>query len=201
MLYFLIYNNISIILINIKITIQLEGKGVLGDMMEFRFETDYNTETMTVMARALRKTIRSKKSRRSYIFGWIVTILGLLLAISDFALDFSTIVTLAAALTIFLVLIFEDRINGYAAKKRLLKGTETAETVFTESGFVSTTGVGKSEWNYDKIEIIAETKDFFVFIFSMNHAQLYDKKHLQGGTVDEFRTFIESVTDKKAQRI
>ena len=169
--------------------------------MEFTFETEYNAKTMTVMARALRKTVRKKHSRRSHIFGWIVTVLGLLLAVKNFAFDFRTVVTLIAVAAILIALIFEDRINGSAAKKRLLPGTEKAVSVFTEEGFTSETDVGKTEWNYDKILVIAETADFFVFIFSASHAQLYDKRSLQGGTVDEFRRFIEAATGKQAQPI
>ena len=44
--------------------------------MKFTFETEYNTKTMSVMAKALRKTIRKKHSRRSHIFGWIVSALS-----------------------------------------------------------------------------------------------------------------------------
>ena len=171
------------------------------DSMEFTFETQYNAKTMTTMAKALRKTIRQKHSRRSHLFGWIVTILGLFLVVANFALDFRTIVTLVAVLAIVIALVFEDTINGYMAKKRLLPGTEKAVTIFSECGFHSTTDVGKSEWNYDKIMLIAETADFFVFVFSTSHAQLYDKRHLQGGTVDAFRRFIEDVTGKQVQSV
>ena len=114
-----------------------------------------------------------------------------------FSLDFRTIITSIAILAILIALLFEDRINGYVAKKRLLPGTEKAVAVFSESGFISTTDIGKSEWNYDKIMLIAETADFFVFVFSASHAQLYDKRHLQGGTVDDFRCFIEAATNKQ----
>lgn len=169
--------------------------------MEFTFETQYNAKTMASMAKALRKTIRKKHSRRSHIFGWIVTVLGLLLAIKNFAFDFRTVITAIAILMILIALLFEDRINGYAAKKQLLPGTEKAVTVFSENGFISTTDIGKSEWNYDKIMIVAETADFFVFIFSEKHAQLYGKQHLQGGTVDDFRCFIEQATGKQVQVI
>ena len=170
--------------------------------MEFTFETQYNAKTMTSMAKALRKTIRKKHSRRSHIFGWIVVAFALLLLIlKGFALDFRTIITSVAVLTIGLVLLFEDRINGYMAKKRLLPGTERAMTVFSQEGFVSTTDVGRSEWNYDKVIVVAETADFFVFIFSANHAQLYDKRNLQGGTVDDFRRFIQAATGKQVQPI
>ena len=169
--------------------------------MEFTFETQYNAKTMAVMAKALRKTIRKKHSRRSNIFGWIVTVLGVLLIIKDFTFDFRTIITSIAVLVILIALLFEDRINGYVAKKQLLPGTEKAVSVFSEDGFISTTNIGKSEWQYDKIMLIAETADFFVFVFSTNHAQLYDKRHLQGGTVDDFRHFIEQATGKKVQAI
>lgn len=167
--------------------------------MEFTFETQYNAKTMSVMAKALRKTIRKKHSKRSHIFGWIVIFFGLLFVIVDFELDFRTVITSIAVLVLLIALLFEDKINGYAAKKRLLPGTEKAVTVFAETGYTSTTYIGKSEWNYDKILLIAETADFFVFIFSKSHAQLYDKQHLQGGTADDFRRFIEATTNKRVQ--
>ena len=169
--------------------------------MKFTFETAYNAKTMAVMARALRKTVRRKHSRRSHIFGWIVTVLALLLMVKNFALDFRTVVTLLAVLAILIALLFEDQINGYVAKKRLLPGTDRATAEFTAAGYSSATAVGKSEWSYDKIVMIAETADFFVFIFSASHAQLYDKRSLQGGTVDEFRRFIEATTGKQTQPI
>lgn len=106
--------------------------------MEFTFETQYNAKTMAVMAKALRKTIRKKRSRRSHIFGWIVTVLGLLLIIIDFTFDFRTIITSIAVLAILIALLFEDQINGYLAKKQLLPGTEKAAAVFSEDGFIST---------------------------------------------------------------
>src|SRR5699024_2201122 len=114
------------------------------------FETRYDTKALFVMARALRKTVRKKRSRRSHILGWSVIVFALLLVLADgFALDASTIITSLAALAILLVFLFEDRLNGDVAKKRLLPGTEKAVTVFSEDNFVSTTDVGKTEWNYD----------------------------------------------------
>ena len=170
--------------------------------MEFTIETQYNAKTMASMARALRKTIRKKHSRRSHIFGWTVVVLALLLLISHgFSFDFRTISTSIAVLVILTVFLFEDRINGYVAYKRLLPGTEKAVTVFSENSFISTTDIGKSEWTYDKMILIAETADFFVFIFSASHAQLYDKRNIQGGTADDFRRFIETATEKQVQAI
>ena len=38
---------------------------------------------------------------------------------------------------------------------------------------------------------------FFVFIYSANHAQVYDKNSMSGGTAEEFCRFIEEKTGKK----
>ncbi|MBO5365599.1 MAG: hypothetical protein J6A39_03130, partial [Peptococcaceae bacterium] len=74
--------------------------------MEFKFETAYNQEAITVMAKALRKTVRKKRSHRSHIFGVLVIILALLLTLplggKAFVLDFKTIITcLVAAILCF----------------------------------------------------------------------------------------------------
>ena len=170
--------------------------------MEFTFDTRYNAKTMAVMARALRKTVRQKHSRRSRLFGWIVTAMAVLLMTSGgFELNFRSVLTLGVIFVIVATLLFEDWINGYVAQKRMMPGMERATAVFTPEGFVSTTEIGKTEWNYDKILLVAETKDFFVFIFSHSHAQLYDKAGMEGGTADDFRAFLEGVTGKRVERI
>lgn len=75
--------------------------------MEFKFETAYNQEAITIMAKAIRKTARKKRSRRSHILGIIVIILALLLTLSlgdkEFVLDFKTVITWLAAAILFLL--------------------------------------------------------------------------------------------------
>jgi cation transport ATPase len=171
--------------------------------MEYTFETLYNQEALTIMAKCLRKTVRRKKSKRSHFFGWIVVILAVILSVASdaesFAIDFKKVITWTVALAIVVSFIFEDWLNGYFAKKRMLKGTEKSTSTFdTEiaTAFISETAIGKSEFSYDKVAQIAETERYFVFIFSENHAQVYDKVGISGGTVDEFREFISKVTNK-----
>ena len=168
--------------------------------MEFTFETSYNQKALTTMAKALRKTVRKKRSRRSHILGWVVMIMGALLAVnslrSGVVFSAKNIVTWLAILAIFIVFIWEDALNGYIASKRMLKGTEKATSIFNEEGFVSITEIGKTEWNYDKVMLVGDTKDYFVFIYSANHAQVYDKSSILGGTSEEFCRFIEETTGK-----
>lgn len=173
----------------------------MNNITEFTFETTYNQKAMTTMARALRKTVRKKHSRRSHIFGWIITVLAVLLVLPigerEVVFNFRTVITWAVIVIIVATLLFEDWINGYIARKRMLPGTAFALCTFGEDDYVSETKAGKTEWKYENIWTIAETKDYFVFLFGKNHAQVYVKNSLQGGSIEEFRTFLVKKTEKE----
>ena len=173
--------------------------------MNFKFETTYNQEAVTAMARALRKTIRKKHSTRSHIFGVIVAIIAILLTLpigdKELVLNFKTIVTWLAALAIILALIFEDRLNGYIARKRMLPGLAKSIVTFSEESYYSETELGNSEFKYTNILMLVESSNYFIFIFSQNHAQVYNKNSISGGTIEEFREFIKGVTKLEIHNI
>jgi len=165
--------------------------------MEFTFVTDYDSKGLTAMARGLRKTVRKRHSRRTRIFAAIVLAFGLLLSWPGETIDARNIVTWAVLAIMVLVMVFEDRLNAFFSRKRMIPGTEHARSVFTEENFRSETDVGTTEWKYDKVTAMAETRDYFVFLYGKNHAQIHDKRTLTGGTVEEFRTFLQEKTEKK----
>ena len=98
-------------------------------------------------------------------------------------------------------MIFEDKLNGYIARKRMLPGLQKATVTFKAEGYHSETEIGSSEFKYSTIMLLVETANYFVFVFSQNHAQVYDKKSMTGGTMEEFRAFIKSATGKEIQNI
>ena len=100
-----------------------------------------------------------------------------------------------------LTLLFEDKLNGYIARKRMLPGMDKSLVTFKEESYLSETAVGKTEFYYNNINTIAETDEYFVFIFNQNHAQIYDKNGLKKGTIEGFRDFIIQKTEKEIQRI
>lgn len=173
--------------------------------MEFVFETSYDQKGLTAMARGLRKTLRKKKSRRSHVFGWVVVILGLLLSFNGgdagFAITFKTVVTWLVVAVMIAALLFEDQMNGFFAGKRILAGSELAVTTFREDGYRSETGAGCTDWSYETVQAIAETGNYFVFLLSKNHAQIYDKTRMTGGTAEEFRAFITEKSGKTVQAV
>ncbi len=163
----------------------------------FSFETDYDMNTFISMARALRMTIRKKHSKRSHIFGWGVVVLGIAFTF----LGDVRVLHITAIAAIALALLFEDRLNGWIAMKRMLKGMEKVKSDFYEDRYVSATDIGTTEWHYDKIKAIAEDKDYFIFLFSESHTQAYDKRKMTGGTGADFRNFIMQKTGLNVQRI
>lgn len=173
--------------------------------MEFTFVTTYNQTAMTAMARTLRKTIRKKHSRFSHIVGWIVIALSLFLSLpfreDDFEISPRVVLTWGIVVFLLLVLVKEDAINGYFARKRTLPHLLTSTTVFSADGYHSSTEVGSSDFHYNNIIALAETPNYFVFIFSKTHAQVYDKSSITGGTVDDFRNFIQDITGQHIQKI
>ncbi len=173
--------------------------------MEYSFETVYDRKAMTAMARALRKTVRKKSSCRSHVFGWIVLVLSVLLALplgaEEPVLDLRSAITWLVVLVLLAVLIWEDAINGWAAQKRMVPGTGKSVGVFSEENYHSVTDLGETTWHYDKTLAVAETPVYFVFLFSKNHAQFYDKRTLSGGTAEGFRGFIREKTGKSIQTV
>ncbi|MBQ2753683.1 MAG: YcxB family protein [Firmicutes bacterium] len=173
--------------------------------MEFIFETLYDQKALSIMARALRKTIRKKHSKRSHIFGILIIILAILLSFKGntegFTLTSNFIITWIVIIIMVLALIFEDSLNAFFAKKRALPGTEKAVTTFKEDVYVSETNAGRTEFFYGNINILAESDGYFIFVFNQNHAQLFDKNNIVQGTSDEFRKFITEKTGKEIQKI
>lgn len=175
-----------------------------GRFMEFTFHTKYNSDALTAMAKALRKTTRSKRSRRSHIFGWFIVILAVLLSLprgEEYVIDLNKIVTWIAAAAIIFVFAFEDRLNGLIAKKRMLPGLLSSTVTFSESGYCSKTEVGTSEFSYENIVAISETQRYFILIFSQNHAQVYDKQGLSQGSCDGFPEFITQITGLSIHKV
>ncbi len=168
--------------------------------MGFTFKTQYNQKSIAAMAKGIRKTIRKKKSRRSHILGVIIIAIVLLLTApvlkGEADININTIITWIAAIIMAIVLIFEDMINGYIARKRMLAGLQNSTTFFEDDKYTITTDFGKTEFNYTKINSIVETDEYFIFVFDISHAQIYDKTNMTGGSVEDFRTFIKDKTSK-----
>lgn len=88
-----------------------------------------------------------------------------------------------------------------ALRKTIRKKRSRRTHVFGTESFISTTEIGRTEFLYNKINLLAETGSYFVFVYDKSHAQVYDRRRLSGGTDEEFCRFIADKTGKEIIKI
>ena len=175
--------------------------------MEFHFATVYDQACLTAMAKALRKTVRRRRSRRTHLFGFLliafVLFLWLPIVTGRRSADFGDMISLIAIIFVAVVLWKEDSLNALLAGKRMLPSSRRAEATFTDSGYRNVTEAAVTEWSYENIPLaaICDAGDYIVFALNKTFAQAYDKRTLTGGCVEEFCAFIEEKTGKTVEKI
>lgn len=180
--------------------------------MEFTFVTDHDQKSFTILAKVLRKTARRASSLRTRVICGILIAMMLpaipIMLMSADGEDMALEALLAGlpGMVIFLLIVvvpivFNDYLTGFLGRKQMQPGTEKSTAVFSAEGYTITTSVAKTQFRYDNMLYITETADYFVFVLGKNHAQIFTKSSIAGGTAEDFRGFIEERTDKKLLRI
>ena len=169
--------------------------------MKFTCHTTYDQKTLTVMAWAVRKTVRAKRSRMVRVWAW--GIIGLL-AVSVW-LSWGNVWQTAANCAVLAALLLinwkEDALNGFFAKRKALPGTDCADTTFCPDCFLVKTVAAESKWQYDRILSLAETGKYLVLVMGKNHALAMEKATLEGGSLPEFCRFLEEKSGQKIRHI
>ena len=169
--------------------------------MEFTCHTTYNQKTLTAMARAVRKTIRARRSRIVRLYAWIIIVLLLISLWLSWGDIWQTAVNCVVLAALLLINWKEDALNGYFARRKALPDTYLADTTFYPDHYLTKTAAAESKWQYDKILALAETRDYLVFVMGKNHALAMEKATLEGGSLPEFRRFLEEKSGQKIQNI
>ena len=173
--------------------------------MTFEIHSDITNHSMTVAARAMRKVLRRKRSIVWAIFGWTVFFINALLLIpfdgESVALDVRTVTSLLVEVMLLSVLLFQDRFNGMIARKNALAGTKEYHIVFGEESYTVVTEGTTSMFRYELIDALAESQDYMILLMKKRYAQPLDKRTLIGGTVEEFKRFLEKKTGKTFRRV
>ena len=173
--------------------------------MTFEIRSDITNRSMTIASRAMRKVLRRKRSILWAIFGWTVFFINALLLIpfdgEPFTLDASTVISLLVEVMLLSVLLFQDRFNGMIARKNALAGTKEYHVAFGEDSYTVVTEVTTSTFRYELIDALAESQDYIILLMKKRYAQPLDKRTLTGGTVEEFKRFLDEKTGKTFRRV
>ena len=173
--------------------------------MTFEIHSDITNRSMAIASRAMRKVLRRKHSILWAIFDWSVFFINALLLIpfdgEPFTLDAGTVISLLVEVMLLSVLLFQDRINGMIACKNALAGTKEYHVAFGEDSYTVVTAATTSTFRYELIDALAESQDYIILLMKKRYAQPLDKRTLTGGTVEEFKRFLEEKTGKTFRRV
>ena len=173
--------------------------------MTFEIHSDITNRSMTIASRAMRKVLRRKRSILWAIFDWSVFFINALLLIpfdgEPFTLDAGTVISLLVEVMLLSVLLFQDRLNGMIACKNTLAGTKEYHVVFGEESYTVVTAATTSTFRYELIDALAESQDYIILLMKKRYVQPLDKRTLTGGTVEEFKRFLEEKTGKDFRRM
>lgn len=169
--------------------------------MEFTCQTVYDQQTLTVTARALRKTARKAASRHARLFAW--SSIALCLVFLCVSLDTPCVwMGFALAIVLLLLLIWkEDAFSAFFAGKYFFPGPEPVYTAFHADCYESQIAGISIRWPYSNVLFLVEDAHFFIFILEQEYAQAYDKAYLAGGSKAAFRRFLEERTGKTIQAL
>lgn len=169
--------------------------------MAFTCRTTYDQKAMAAMSRTIRKTVRRRQDRLSRLFSWVVIALCGLCVWASWGQPWETALGLAAIALLLLVNWKQDALNGFFARRRAMPGMEQASTVFGPDCYEVRIAGAVTQWQYSKVVVLAETRDYFVFALGRNYAQAFAKAGLEGGTVDEFRRWLEEKTGRQVRNV
>lgn len=173
----------------------------------FTIQTTYNQKALTVMAHALRKTLRKRHSILTRIFISALIAVFILFVASYFLIGeageniFTLTCYIVTIVLLTLIILMEDNLNGWIAGKQMIPNAKEAQTIFEADNYTNATAAVKSICTYEQIKVICETKEYIVFFLSKKHGQVFDKKGFQNGDLQSFRTFIMDKTGKAIQYI
>ena len=157
-------------------------------MEEYVVRTTVDRRAMTALARAARKTLRRRRSRLVHTFGMAVTAVMLVLALGNWMIgDRTWWLNLALALLMLVVTASEDTVQP---------GSREVTAEFTGEHYVHQTGTAVSLWQYDKVQAVCETGEYFILLLDSRHGQVYAKEGFTRGTPMAFRDFISRKTGK-----
>ena len=167
--------------------------------MELTFEMNYNLKAMTAMAKAMRTGLQEAQDKRSKIIGWSLVALTVLILL--FSATFGWI---QIAATVFIAafacyLIWQDKVNGYVALRKLPANMRSGKWLFREDGYFSDTEAGESDYSYENIFMMVESQGYMILVFHEGNAHIIDCSTIQGGTVQDFRRLLRKKTSLTIQ--
>ena len=169
--------------------------------MEFTFEMNYDRKAMTAMAHAIRVGLQEEQDKKSKIIGWVFVALTVLILLFSDSFGWMQIAAGIIIVGFAGYLIFQDQVNGYLAMKKLPTKMRTGKWLFREDGYFSDTQAGESDYSYENIFMMVESRGYMILVFHEGKAHIIDLSTIQGGTAADFRKLLRRKTSLTIQQV
>ena len=116
--------------------------------MEIICSTTYDRRALSALARALRKTVRRTRSRLLRVWCWVLLVLSLLSAWVSWGEWGTVALNGAVAVLMLAVLLGEDAINAFFARRNALPGMEVCTVRFLEEHYETKIAGAATQWQY-----------------------------------------------------
>ena len=165
-------------------------------------ETTVDHRAMTALARAARKTLRRKKSRRLHLLMDAVALVSIALALpARMAGRPQWWLDLTLAFLLLALIRLEDAINGLAALYQVRPEDRTVTALFREDQYVCITPSEKVWCFYGQVLAVCETAGYFILLLDERHGQIFDKGGFKTGDPAAFRAFLAYRTGLPVRQI
>lgn len=170
--------------------------------MEFVNQTVIGPRELAALAHGARKSVRKRRGVAVRVTAAVIIGLNALFAWASFrAGDSRWWVNGAVALFLLAIVVWEDQVNAKFSSKYILPDAREVTAVFLEDFYKQTSKAADSRFQYDQIQAVCETKDYFLLYLSRNLGQIYDKKGFTKGTAMAFRQFLSNKTGLQVRQI
>lgn len=169
--------------------------------MELTFEMNYDQKAMTAMARAVRKGLQEEQDKKSKIIGWVFVVLTAVILLSSGKTGWMQIIGAGIVVLFAAYLIWQDRINGTLAMWKLPAKMRKGEWLFREDGYFSNTEVGESDYSYENIFMMVESRGYMILVFQEGNAHIIPMDTVKGGTAADFRRLLRKKTSLTIQEV
>lgn len=167
-------------------------------------QTTIDHRAMTALARMTRKTMRRGRNGPVRVLAWFVVLLeGYLTAIYLRAGVGGWHVNALLGGIMLACILGEDRVNGAIGLHRTPPNSREVNTAFQEkeSCYICRAQSGERWWLYSQVAAAVETKDYFALLLDRKQGQVFDKRGLTWGTMEELRELIRKKTGLKIQHV
>ena len=167
----------------------------------FTVEQTYDLASLTALCRAARKTVQKWRNVIRAVC-WVIFALGVAIFAASLLLDGGVeAALLTATAVLLLLLLFEDRLNGWISLRRLIPGTAHSVTAFSGDAYTVTTDALETRYQYENITVLCESERYFFLFLGNKHGQIFDKQGFRQGDPDAFRVWLEQKTGKTFQKV